>query len=58
MKFSVDGLHLDRGPVVQLSELASSAAFGHNADTFIGTAPLVSRVGVVTLILMPRNDMT
>jgi len=58
MKFSDNGLLLNRGPVVQLSELASSTAFGHNADTFIGTVPLVSRVGVITLILMPRNDMT
>jgi hypothetical protein len=56
IKFSDYGLVLAREDVVQVLELATSSALSHDADTVIGTVPLISRLRDVTLILITRND--
>lgn len=58
IKFSDYGLVLAREDVVQVLELATSSALSYDADTVIGTVPLVSRLRDVTLSLISRNDTT
>jgi len=58
IKFSDYGLFLAREDVVRVLELATSSAFSHDADTIIGTVPLVSRTHDVTIIFIPPNDTT
>ena len=58
IKFSDYGLFLAREDVVRVLEMATSSAYSHDADTIIGTVPLVSRIHNVTIIFIPLNDST